>query len=81
MTNWNGIYSDDDELQTQWCKPTEGMRKEMELKDLTRKYIHQSEVNIIYCMSLFCYCNIIKEILNIVVLDLTICRQMTNYIQ
>ncbi|XDV22684.1 hypothetical protein PO909_027530 [Leuciscus waleckii] len=61
MTNWNGVFVFDDELQTRWCKPTEGMRNEM---DLTRKYIHQSQVNILYCMSLFSYCNIIKEILN-----------------
>ncbi|CAM4657524.1 unnamed protein product [Leuciscus chuanchicus] len=40
MANWNGVFVFDDELQTRWCKPTEGMRNEM---DLTRKYIHQSQ--------------------------------------
>lgn len=64
MTDWNGIVVSDDELQMQWCKPTEGIEKEMEPRDLTRKYIHQSQVNILYFMSLFCYCNIIKDILN-----------------
>lgn len=64
MTDWNGVFGFDDELQTRWCKPTDGMRNEMESRDLTRKYIHQSQVNILYCMSLFCYCNIIKDILN-----------------
>ncbi|XDV22693.1 hypothetical protein PO909_027539 [Leuciscus waleckii] len=43
MTDWKGVYVFDKELNRSWCKPTEGMRNEKELRDLTRKYIQQSQ--------------------------------------
>lgn len=51
MTDWKGVYVFDKELNTSWCKPAEGTKNEAELRDLTRKYIHQSQVNIIFCMT------------------------------
>lgn len=47
MTDWKGVYVLDKELNRSWCKPTEGMQNETELRDLINKYIHQSQVNII----------------------------------
>lgn len=49
MTDWNGVSVLDDELNVQWCKPTDGMQKDMDRQDLIRKYIHQSQVNSINC--------------------------------
>ncbi|KAK9967670.1 hypothetical protein ABG768_002049 [Culter alburnus] len=43
MTDWKGVYVFDKELNTSWCKPAEGTKNEAELRDLTRKYIHQSQ--------------------------------------
>ncbi|KAL1251476.1 hypothetical protein QQF64_019272 [Cirrhinus molitorella] len=43
MTDWKGVYVSDLELNKSWCKPIEGMRNVTELRDLTRKYIHQSQ--------------------------------------
>jgi len=45
MTDWKGVYVFDKELNRSWCKPTEGMRNEMELRELTRKHILQSQVS------------------------------------
>ncbi|XDV22690.1 hypothetical protein PO909_027536 [Leuciscus waleckii] len=59
MTDWKGVFVFDEELNRSWCKPTDGTRNETELRGSTRKYIHQSQVNIIYHKSLYCYCNII----------------------
>ncbi|KAK7136900.1 hypothetical protein R3I93_017077 [Phoxinus phoxinus] len=42
MTDWKGVSDVNAELEKRWCKPTE-MEKETELRDLTRKYIHQSQ--------------------------------------
>ncbi|KAK9967671.1 hypothetical protein ABG768_002050 [Culter alburnus] len=42
ISYWRGVYVHDKELNMLWCKPTEGMRNETELRDLTRKYIHQN---------------------------------------
>ncbi|XP_043079310.1 uncharacterized protein LOC122327777 [Puntigrus tetrazona] len=42
-TEWNGNYVEDLDLDKPWCKPIEGMRNETKLRDLTRKYIHQSQ--------------------------------------
>jgi len=47
MTGWKGMYVFDKELNRSWCKPTEKTQNETALRDLTRKYIHQSQVNII----------------------------------
>ncbi len=49
MTDWNGVHVFDDELNKLWCKPTEELQNETknELRNLTSKYIHQSQVNII----------------------------------
>ncbi|XP_056098724.1 calcium homeostasis modulator protein 5-like [Rhinichthys klamathensis goyatoka] len=44
MTDWKGVYVFDKELNRSWCKPTEGMRNEKELRELTRKYIQRSQV-------------------------------------
>ncbi|KAK9978569.1 hypothetical protein ABG768_020314 [Culter alburnus] len=43
MTDWNGVYVLDEELNRFWCKPTEKIHNETELRDLTRKYIYQSQ--------------------------------------
>uniref|UniRef100_A0A671P4Y2 Si:ch73-338d8.5 n=1 Tax=Sinocyclocheilus anshuiensis TaxID=1608454 RepID=A0A671P4Y2_9TELE len=51
MTDWKRVYVFDKELNRSWCKPTEKMQNETVLRDLTRKYIHESQVNIMYCMS------------------------------
>ncbi|KAK9976462.1 hypothetical protein ABG768_021667 [Culter alburnus] len=45
MTDWKGVYVFDNPLNRSWCKPTEGIRNETELRDLTRKYIHQSQLS------------------------------------
>lgn len=61
MTDWKGDPVFDNQLNRSWCKPVESFRKETVLRNLTLKYIHQSQVNTIYCMSFSCYCNIIIE--------------------
>lgn len=43
MTDWKGVYVFDKELNRSWCKPTEKMQNETVLRDLTRKYIHESQ--------------------------------------
>lgn len=53
LTDWNGVYVSDEKLNRSWCKPTEGTRNETELRDLTNKYIHRSQVNILYCMNFY----------------------------
>ncbi|XP_026054751.1 uncharacterized protein LOC113040693 [Carassius auratus] len=47
MTYWNGVYVFDDVLQNFWCKPTEETESKTltELRNLTSKYIHQSQVS------------------------------------
>lgn len=50
MTNWKGVYVFDKELSRSWCKPTEMIRNETELRELTRYFIQQSQVNITYCI-------------------------------
>lgn len=48
MTDWKGVYVFDEELKKLWCKPTAEMYgNETNLRDLTRKYIYQSQVKII----------------------------------
>lgn len=49
-TDWNGHYVFDEELNRSWCKPTEGMRTETELRSLTNYNLHYSRVNIISTM-------------------------------
>ncbi len=64
MTDWKGVYVFDDELKRFWCKPTaETYGNKTDLRDQTRQYIHESQVNIINHKSLFCYSKIIIEIL------------------
>lgn len=43
MTDWNGVYVFDEQLNRLWCKPTEGMRNETELRYLIKNYVHQSQ--------------------------------------
>ncbi|XP_067237280.1 uncharacterized protein [Chanodichthys erythropterus] len=43
MTHWNGVYVLDEELNMFWCKPTEKIQNETELRDSTRKYIYNSQ--------------------------------------
>lgn len=54
MTDWNGVYKFNNQLNRCWCKPTEDTRNEMVLQDLMHKYIHWSQVNIMYCVGPSC---------------------------
>ncbi|CAM4657515.1 unnamed protein product [Leuciscus chuanchicus] len=42
-TGWKGDYVFDAELNRSWCKPTEVSQNEGELRDLTQKYVHDSQ--------------------------------------
>ncbi|XDV22687.1 hypothetical protein PO909_027533 [Leuciscus waleckii] len=42
LTDWNGVYVSDKELNISWCKPTEGTRND--LRDLINEYIHHSQI-------------------------------------
>ncbi len=56
MTDWKGVYVFDDELNRSWCTPTYGNKtygNETDLRDQTRQYIHESQVNIINQKSYF----------------------------
>lgn len=44
MTDWRGVYKFDNHLKRSWCKPTEETRNETILQDMTRKYIHWSQL-------------------------------------
>ncbi|RXN08556.1 heat shock 75 mitochondrial [Labeo rohita] len=43
-THWNGVYVFDEQLNRSWCKPIERTQNENELRLLTQKYIHDSQV-------------------------------------
>ncbi|XP_050951076.1 calcium homeostasis modulator protein 6-like [Labeo rohita] len=43
MTDWKGGYVFDQDLNKFWCNPTDKMQNVTELRDLTRKYIYQSQ--------------------------------------
>uniref|UniRef100_A0A8C2CFY0 Si:ch73-338d8.5 n=1 Tax=Cyprinus carpio TaxID=7962 RepID=A0A8C2CFY0_CYPCA len=49
MTDWKGVYVHNFELNKLWCQPIKGLRNDTELRDLTRSYIHQSQVNCRAC--------------------------------
>ncbi|KAL1251474.1 hypothetical protein QQF64_019270 [Cirrhinus molitorella] len=53
MTDWNGVYVFDNQLNRSWCKPTEDIQNETALKDLTRLYIHQSQLSGYVLISIF----------------------------
>ncbi|KAK7136901.1 hypothetical protein R3I93_017078 [Phoxinus phoxinus] len=44
MTDWKGDPVFDNQLNRSWCKPVESFRKETVLRNLTLKYIHQSQI-------------------------------------
>ncbi|KAG1953587.1 hypothetical protein F2P79_009154, partial [Pimephales promelas] len=53
MTGWKGMYVFDKELNRSWCKPTEKTQNETALRDLTRKYIHQSQFSAYVLIAVF----------------------------